>query len=161
MSRHVVSESLAIAAPAASVYATIADYRVGHPAILPKPPFVDLVVEEGGVGAGTRIRFRMHVLGATHTLRATITEPDPGRVLVETNDNGTVTTFTVEPRRGGTECDVTISTAFPERGGMRAAVERWVSMRMLPSLYRRELAQLAARARGHTADALRNDERRA
>ena len=40
-----------------------------------------IIVEEGGVGAGTRIRFTMTVLGKTVTLRADVTEPVPGRVL--------------------------------------------------------------------------------
>ncbi|MBV9688683.1 MAG: hypothetical protein JO202_03125, partial [Ktedonobacteraceae bacterium] len=34
------------------VYATIADYRQGHPNILPKEIY-DLQVEQGGYGAGT------------------------------------------------------------------------------------------------------------
>ena len=42
-----------IDAPAAKVYGILADYHVGHPSILP-PAFRNLIVEEGGVGAGTR-----------------------------------------------------------------------------------------------------------
>ncbi len=41
-----------IPAPAAAVYALLADYRDGHPRILP-PAFSDLTVLQGGIGAGT------------------------------------------------------------------------------------------------------------
>ena len=53
----------------------------GHPQILPKPPFVSLEVEKGGIGAGTVIRIAMRVLGRLQTFGAVITEPEPGRVL--------------------------------------------------------------------------------
>ena len=46
------------------VYAVLSDYRMGHPAILPKPYFTSLTVDEGGQGAGTRIQVHMKVLGA-------------------------------------------------------------------------------------------------
>jgi hypothetical protein len=46
-------------------------------------------VERGGVGAGTVIRFRLRVFRRTRDFRAEITEPTPGRVLVETDlDHG-------------------------------------------------------------------------
>jgi hypothetical protein len=66
-----------IDAPATAVYGIIADYHVGHPSILPGA-FQNLVVEEGGVGAGTRIRFEVKIGGQLRKLRAVITEPDPG-----------------------------------------------------------------------------------
>src|SRR5688500_9099663 len=96
MAAQQVSASALMHAPPQAVYAIIADYHHGHPQILPKPPFVSLAVEQGGTGAGTVIRVHMRVLGQLHMVRAVVTEPEPGRVLVETNDNGSVTTFTVE-----------------------------------------------------------------
>ena len=80
------------------VYSLIANYNDGHPRILPKQ-FSDLVVEQGGIGAGTVIRFQMSILGKKQHFRAAITEPEPGHVLVETDlePNGAVTTFTVNP----------------------------------------------------------------
>ena len=73
-----------IDAPAAKVYGILADYRVGHPSILPEQYFGPLVVEAGGEGEGTVIRFTMKAMGKEHTVRARITEPEPGRVLHET-----------------------------------------------------------------------------
>lgn len=77
---HVISASARIDAPPERVYAIIADYRTGHPRILPEP-FSGLTVERGGIGAGTTIRFQMKLLGRTETYRADITEPEPGRQI--------------------------------------------------------------------------------
>ena len=92
------SKSAEISAPADRLYGIIADYRNGHPRILP-PAFTGLTVEAGGVGAGTRIRVGMRVFGRVMTFPAEITEPNPGRVLVERNlgERPSVTTFTVDP----------------------------------------------------------------
>ena len=80
------------------MYRILADYRDGHPRILPRPPFVDLEVERGGVGAGTIIRFRMKSFGRIRNVRAEIAEPEPGRILLETDlDTEAVTRFVVEP----------------------------------------------------------------
>jgi hypothetical protein len=52
-----------------------------------------------GLGAGTVIRFQMTLLGRTDDCHSVITEPEPGRVMVETETiRNTVTTFTVDPR---------------------------------------------------------------
>src|SRR5262245_56834492 len=59
-----VTASAAMNAPAEQVYNIIADYRNGHPHLLPKQ-FSNLLVEEGGYGAGTRIRFQMTAFGQT------------------------------------------------------------------------------------------------
>ena len=150
MSRHRVTASARVRAPAREVYAIIADYRVGHPAILPKAYFRDLVVESGGVGAGTTIRFGMRVLGATRTVRGVVTEPEPGRVLVETYpETRTVTTFIVEPEGSGASL-VTFATELPTRGGLAGVVERWFTTAFLRRVYAAELAQLAAYAEGRT-----------
>lgn len=137
------SVSAHVSAPAEAVYAVLADYREGHPRILPRPPFVSLDVEQGGVGTGTTIRVQMRVLGRTRTFRAVVTEPEPGRVLVETNDTGYVTTFTVAPATDGTATVVTIATEMPDRPGPLGALERWLVRRMLRPVYAEELRLLA------------------
>ena len=97
MSSNKFSVSAKINSSPKIVYGIIADYRDAHPKILPKPPFVSLIVEQGGIGAGTIVRVQMKVMGKLQTFRTVVTEPEPGRVLVETNDTGYITTFTVEP----------------------------------------------------------------
>ena len=126
----------------ARVYATIANYREGHPRILPKQ-FSGLTVEKGGVGAGTVIRFQMRAFGRTQSFRGVVTEPEPGRVLVETyqEPNPSATTFTVNPVGAGSE--VVISTELPVRGGLLGSIERALSERYLLPIYREELELLA------------------
>lgn len=151
MATHRFSASALIRAQPQDVYAIIADYRQGHPLILPKPPFVSLAVEQGGMGAGTVIRVQMRVLGQVQTFRAVVTEPEPGRVLVETNDTGYVTTFTVEPRADGQHAYVTIATEIPERAGVLRALERRFVSWLLRPVYVKELEQLAVVTGSRTA----------
>jgi hypothetical protein len=139
-----VTESARMNADPQRVYAIIADFRVQHPRILPKQ-FSDPEVELGGVGAGTIIRYRMRVWGKLRAVRAAISEPEPGRVLVETvlDGKGVQTTFTVKPGASPGQADVTISTQLPVRTGLLGVVERALTSRFLRPIYREELALLA------------------
>jgi hypothetical protein len=133
-----------IDAPAAAVYEVLADYRSGHPSILPERYFSDLVVERGGRGAGTVIRFQMHMLGSARTALAHVDEPEPGRVLTETYpENGAVTTFQVLPLDDGRRARVTITTEWSSPG-LRGLVERWIVPPMLRKIFHEELANLEA-----------------
>jgi hypothetical protein len=137
-----VKASARVEAPADVVYGIIADYRNGHPHILPKPYFEWLEVEQGGHGEGTVIRFQMRVLGQTRVLRAAVTEPEPGRVLVETDRGGAgpVTTFVVVPEGSGAH--VTFSTELTSAGGPLGVLERSVLRRVLRRVYAAELKLL-------------------
>lgn len=137
-----VRASARVNAPAEVVYGIIADYRKGHPQILPRQYFEWLEVEQGGRGEGTVIRFQMRVLGQTRVLRAAVTEPEPGRVLVETDTGGAgpVTTFTVEPDGSGSH--VTFNTELTSAGGPLGVAERFVLRRVLRRVFARELEQL-------------------
>ena len=148
LTTYTVAVSAVISASPGACYMAIADYRDGHPHIVPRKWFGPIVVEEGGVGAGTRIHFTMTVLGQTVTLRADVTEPVPGRVLVESYpDTGVVTTFTVV-ETAPQQARVTIETRSPRIGGVRAALERAITRRMLPRIFRAELVQLAEHVGG-------------
>jgi hypothetical protein len=148
--RYRVSASRRVSAPAARVYDIIADYRVGHPSILPRS-FRNLRVDEGGRGAGTTFQMDVHAFGRKDTMRAAVTEPQPGRVLVERDlDRPTVTTFTVERGAHDGEAIVTFDTELQSRAGVLGAIERWLSTAFLKRVYREELANLDAVAqRGH------------
>ena len=140
---YTVAFSARIPAPAARVYSILADYRNGHPRILPRQ-FQNFVVEEGGQGAGTRTRFDMKAFGATRSFRHEVAEPEPGRVLVEFDrDIDAQTMFTVEPD-GASACNVTIATSLPSRGGLFGAMERFMSRRYLLGVYKEELEKLEA-----------------
>jgi hypothetical protein len=147
--RHIVSASAVIPARRERVYSLIANYNDGHPRILPKQ-FSSLVVEQGGVGAGTVIRFQMSVIGRKQMFRAAITEPEPGRVLVETylDSNGAVTTFTVNPGGAPADSHVTISTVLPVRSGFVGKIERTMTTLLLRPIYVRQLENLARVATG-------------
>jgi hypothetical protein len=153
--KHTMSASAKICAPASVVYSIIANYRDEHGHILP-PQFSDLVVDEGGIGAGTVIRFKMRLLGRTQSFRAAVSEPDPGRVLVETylDPNTTVTTFIVDSGPAPGHSQVTIATDLPVRDGLLGKVERFLSTKLLLPVYARELELLADRATRLVAIAL-------
>ncbi len=147
--RHVVSASATIPARPERVYALIANYKDGHERILPRQ-FNGLVVEQGGVGAGTVIRVQMRILGKKQTFRAAITEPEPGRVLVETalDGNGAVTTFTVSPGNAPADSHVTISSELPVRSGIVGSAEKKLMTLLLRPIYVKELENLARVATG-------------
>lgn len=143
-----VSASMLVEAPAENVYAIVADYREGHPQILPRKYFTALEVERGGKGEGTVIRFRMRLLGRERTFRAAITEPEPGRVLAETNlnDGGAVTSFVIDPDERGRHSRVTIITELRSTAGLYGLAERFLTAALLRRIYRLELKLLAALA---------------
>ncbi len=147
--KHTISASAIIPARRERVYSLISNYHDGHPRILPKQ-FSGLVVEQGGVGAGTIIRFQMRMLGRKQSFRAAVTEPEPGRVLVETylEANGAVTTFTVNPGGAPADSQVTISTELPVRPGFMGKIERMMTTLMLRPIYVTELQNLARVATG-------------
>lgn len=147
MSEYEVSSSGLVHAPAARVYEVLADYRQHHPRIVPPEYFRRLEVLEGGVGTGTRTRVEMRVLGVTQMFEQVISEPEPGHLLMESNSNGSTTTFRVEDRGGGTT-QVTIATRLAGRSGIGGAVERFVTTRMLRRIYRKEIRQLAVYVAG-------------
>lgn len=137
-----IAQSALLDIPATTAYGLIADYRNGHPRILPPRVFLGLDVESGGRGAGTVIRFRMKLAGVARTVRAAVAEPEPGRVLTETDlDTGAVTSFTVDAAPDGRSCHVTIATVW-QASGFTGLLARWLAPRMLRRVYADELAQL-------------------
>lgn len=141
--RHVVSVTRRLNTSPRRAYETIANYHTGHPRIVPDE-FRNLVVEQGGIGAGTIIRFDLRLFGRTTQLRAAVTEPQPGRVLVEKNieGNDAISTFTVDPGDRTDESVVTIRTDIGTRRGLAGRIERWLLTRILERLYHEELRRL-------------------
>jgi uncharacterized protein YndB with AHSA1/START domain len=133
-----------IDAPAGQVYGHLADMHQ-HPNFLP-PAFSDFQVEEGGAGTGTVSRFAVTAGGRTRTYRMRVTEPDPGRVLVESDaDSSLVTTFNVEPQGG--KSLVRISTTWDGASGIGGFFERTFAPRAMRRIYLDELDRLNAYAR--------------
>jgi uncharacterized protein YndB with AHSA1/START domain len=147
MARNVVSAEGTVDAPADTVYRYLADMRDHHPRFLP-PAFSDFEVESGGVGAGTVTRFKMTAGGRTREYRMKVAEPEPGRVLTESDMNSSaVTTFTVSAQ--GSSSLVQISTAWDGAGGIGGMFERMFAPRVLRAIYADELKRLDAYAREH------------
>src|SRR5687768_7034189 len=70
-----VEAARVIAATPERIYGILADYRTGHPSILP-PAFTRLEVEEGGYGEGTVFTMTMKAFGQKHDSRVRVTEPE-------------------------------------------------------------------------------------
>ncbi len=134
-----------IGAPADLVYRLIADMREHHPRFLP-PAISDFEVEYGGSGAGTITRFAITAAGRTRRCRMEIGEPEPGRVLTESDlGSSLVTRWTVEPE--GDASRVRISTTWEGAGGIGGIFERLFAPRVLRGVYEDELERLDAYAR--------------
>jgi hypothetical protein len=128
-----------------AVYALLSDYKVGHPAILPKPYFTGLTVEKGGQGEGTIVITRLKVMGQEFVYRQAVTEPEPGRVLVETDtETGQFSSFTFEPVNGGKQTHLTIYSEFPDKAGFAGWMERLMQPLIVGRIYRQELRNIAA-----------------
>ena len=145
MARIAVSAQGTVEASADTVYLYIADMREHHPRFLP-PAFSDFRVESGGVGAGTITRFTLTAGGRTREYRTKIAEPEPGRVLTESDTGSSaVTTFTVSPQ--GAVSLVQISSTWDGAGGIGGLFERIFAPRVLRAIYADELKRLDAYAR--------------
>ena len=139
------SASAVVDAPPEQVYSYLADYREHHPHILP-PAFTELKVESGGVGAGTVFKVSMTAGGRGREYLMEVTEPEPGRVLAESDRNSSlVTTFTVEAT-GEAASLVRIETGWEGAGGVGGFFERTFAPRVLRRLYADELKRLDAYA---------------
>jgi hypothetical protein len=144
-----VSSEASVEAPADTVYGLLADMREHHPRFLP-PAFSDFEVESGGVGAGTITCFKLTAGGRTRGYRMEVDEPEPGRVLMESDTGSSlVTTFTVTPE--GTRSRVRISTTWEGSGGIGGFFERTFAPRVLRGIYADELRRLNAYARERAA----------
>jgi uncharacterized protein YndB with AHSA1/START domain len=139
-----VSAERLIEASPETVYGMLADMSE-HPRFLP-PAFSDFQVEAGGVGSGTVTRFKVTAGGRSREYRMTVDEPDPGRVLTESDTNSSlVTTFTVTP--DGANSRVRIDTEWQGAGGVGGFFERLFAPRVMKGIYADELERLNSYAR--------------
>ena len=141
---HVESQAT-INAPPATVYSIIADYRVAHNAILPRPFFQSMDVEKGGFGAGTVVLLRTKMMGQILEMRQIVSEPEPGRIIQEKDfDGDLVTRFVFDPVNNGQQTRLTISTDFPVSKGIKGLFERFLIPTMFPPVYQQELENISA-----------------
>lgn len=140
---HIHAEAAAlISAPPEKVYAVLADYHAGHPSVLPKAYFKSLMVEQGGQGAGTVIRVQLSVMGIRRDSRMQVSEPEPGRVLSETDlQTGLVTAFTVTPAGIG-QTHLRITTDWESAPGLAGWFDRLTTPVVLRHIYALQLRAL-------------------
>ncbi len=136
MPRIQVQSSQTISVPASTIYSILADYRNGHPEILPQRYFREFVIERGGVGAGTIIRFQMRGFGIVRTFRVEITEPEPGRTLVETDLETRITTRFAVHSTAERQAHVTVATQWTSPG-----IRGWFETLLAPGFLRRVHAE--------------------
>ena len=136
METQIATATKIINARADTIYNILADYRHGHPSILPRQYFLSMNVEEGGVGAGTVVNFKMRLLGQTQSFHSIITEPQPGRFLVETELESKIpTSFHLVPIGKGDQSQLTITTELEGKNAVESFIAKWV----LQQVYREEL----------------------
>jgi hypothetical protein len=145
MATILVSAERTVGAPADAVYGYIADMRGHHPHFL-SPAFSHFQVESGGVGEGTITRFTVTAGGRTRQYRMQVAEPEPGRILTESDTGSSaVTSFTVAPQGGDSR--VRISTTWQGAGGIGGFFERLFAPRVMRGIYADTLERLDAYAR--------------
>lgn len=138
-----------VAAPAAAVYGYLAGYGEHRPQYLPDA-FSDWNVEEGGTGAGTMVRYTVTAGGRSRPYRMAVTEPEPGRVLTETDTGSSlVTTYTVDPA-GPTSTRVHVETTWQGASGVGGFFERRFAPVALRRIYAEALVKLDVYARGNS-----------
>ena len=143
MAKVVASAERSIDAPADRVYGYLADMNQRQ-RFLP-PAFSDFQIEQGGVGTGTVTRFKITAGGRTRSCRMQVSEPAPGRTLVETDTGSSlVTTFDVTPR--GDKSLVKVTTSWDGASGVGGFFERTFAPRALGRLHLEALDRLNAYA---------------
>ena len=128
-----------IDAPAPTVLAVLRDFDGRHREILP-PAFSNLVVKEGGVGAGTVMSFDLRLGGRTQRATSRVEEPSDGVIEEHVIGRDMVTTFTVRP--DGDRATARIETRWQPVSGLAGVLERIALPRMLRQIYQDELARL-------------------
>ena len=143
MKHMIVTQSALIPAPVNQVYAVIADYEVGHLAILPQPYFQSMEVLKGGQGEGTEVFTTMLVMGQTFTYHQKVTEPEKGRQITETDINtGLATSFYFE-QAGNNQTEVTIRAEIALMNGFTGILQRVFNPVIIGGIFKKELQNLA------------------
>lgn len=144
MTRLHAEASALIAARPEEIYGIFADYRRHHPAILPKQYFPKIEVQQGGYGAGTIFTVWTRALGVERVYHMVVSEPEPGRLLMEDDQTaGVTTTFKVVPGAQGQQTEVTIATDWNAQSGIGGLVEKLITPVVMRRIFRQELQNVA------------------
>lgn len=143
---HVATERRIPAEPA-TVYAYLAGLSEHRPHYLPTA-VSGYEVESGGSGAGTVFRYVLTAGGRNRSYRMVVAEPDPGRVLTESDSGSSlVTTYTVSPAAGDASAtSVRVETSWQGAGGVGGFFERMFAPKVLERVHAEALERLAGYA---------------
>ena len=101
MGQVVATAERVVRAPADVVRAALADYTTTRPAVLPEQ-YSEYRVDAGGVGAGTRVHWRLQATSKRVRQQDVVVTEGPDGALVESDTNSSmVTTWTVRPADAG------------------------------------------------------------
>jgi hypothetical protein len=82
-------------------------------------------------------------MGVRREYAMTVSEPAPGRLLIEEDDKtGVTTSFTLEELPAGQGTQVTISTEMLVSPGLQGVIEKWLDPGVLRKIYREQLRNL-------------------
>ncbi|MCA9984611.1 MAG: SRPBCC family protein [Anaerolineales bacterium] len=145
-----VESTRLINAPVQTIYEILADFEDAHVAILPRQYFRAIKLLSGGQGAGTIYQLQMVVSGQTYDYEMHVSEPVPGRELLEVSSDGAVrTVMRVEPAGANTQSQVTIISDFTSEPGFMGWLQRLFQPAIVRRIYREELDNLAQYAATH------------
>lgn len=148
MGKITVEQEGAVGASAELTYRLIAEDE-HHQRFLPDG-FSGFETLEGGTGAGTVHRFKVSAGGRTREYTMRVDEPEPGRVITETDQGSSlVTSFTVI--RSADTCRVLIASSWDGAGGIGGFFERLFAPRVMRRMYADELVRLDRYAREQSA----------
>jgi hypothetical protein len=138
-----VDYSAVIDAPPETVYNIIADYEVGHRAILPQPYFKEMIIVKGGQGAGTELRLKLVALGQVYRYHQIVSEPEPGRVILEKDlDTAQSTRFIIDPTPDSEKTRITIASEFPIQPGFAGVIQKLIQGPFSRHMFKQELQNL-------------------
>lgn len=139
MAKITVSQEGAVGAPADFTYKLIADDN-HHRHFLPEG-ITDFKTLERGVGRGTVHSFTLTAGKRVREYVMEVGEPEPGRVITETDQSSSlVTTFTVTP--DGDTCRVEIRTEWDGAAGVGGFFERTFAPKVMEKMYAEQIALL-------------------
>jgi polyketide cyclase/dehydrase/lipid transport protein len=135
-----------VTAAPADTFAALADYSGVRQQVLPAE-ITDFTVLSGGTGAGTRFTYDLHATKKRiRHVDATVSEPEAGRQLLETDGNSTLTVrWEVSPAGTGSKVSATVS--WQGAGGVGGFFERTFAPLGIKRIYTAELENLAAALR--------------
>lgn len=142
MGEIVVTIEQAYDVSAEALFGALADYKTVRPTIL-APEFTDFQVLDGGVGAGTRIKYNLHATKKrVRQVEATVTEPVAGQQLLEADQNSSLTVLWAVAEISGSRSQLTVRLNWQGATGIGGFFERQFAPAGIKRIYQTELDRL-------------------